>query len=124
MLRASKEAADLNAWFNCFDVDGTGALCRRLKFRTVSFCGERSGHLDIWDQGVSMFLPNMTWLQPPGTHTAACSASLSPSMRPREKREVKGVLRVCARQARYTRCTRPPGSRTDCPSPSAAGRPR
>ena len=46
MLRASKEADDLNAWFNCFEVDGTGAFCKRLKFRTASFCNERSGHFD------------------------------------------------------------------------------
>ena len=38
----------------------------RLKFRTASFCTERSGHFDGFDQGVSFFLPNMTWLQPPG----------------------------------------------------------
>jgi hypothetical protein len=50
MLRASKEAEDLNAWFNCNDVDGTGDFCKRLKFRTASFCNERSGHFDAFDQ--------------------------------------------------------------------------
>ena len=30
------------------------------------FCSERSGHFDAYDQGISFFLPNMTWLQPPG----------------------------------------------------------
>ena len=63
MLRAAKEAADLNFWLNCFFVDGTGEFCRRLKFRTVSFCSERSGHFDAYDQGISFFLPNMTWLR-------------------------------------------------------------
>ena len=44
-------------WFNCFAVDGTGAFCDRLKFRTASFCNERSGHFDAFDQGISFFLP-------------------------------------------------------------------
>lgn len=61
MLRAVKEAADLNSWFDCSE-----AWCTRLKFRTASFCNERSGHFDAFDQGISFFLPNMTWLQPPG----------------------------------------------------------
>jgi hypothetical protein len=61
MLRAVKEAADLNDWFSC-----SAAWCSRLKFRTASFCNERSGHFDAFDQGISFFLPNMTWLQPPG----------------------------------------------------------
>eukprot|EP01052_Picozoa_sp_SAG31_P051325 SAG31_NODE_12135_length_965_cov_0.847575_1_plen_180_part_10 len=66
MLRAAQEAADLNVWLNCFFVDGRGEFCDRLKFRTASFCSERSGHFDAFDQGLSMFLPHMTWLQPPG----------------------------------------------------------
>lgn len=61
MTRAVQEGADLNDWFNC------GAdWCSRLHFRTASFCTERSGHYDAFDQGISFFLPNMTWLQPPG----------------------------------------------------------
>eukprot|EP01046_Picozoa_sp_COSAG06_P059461 COSAG06_NODE_12306_length_1397_cov_0.942219_2_plen_167_part_00 len=50
MQRASEEAADLNAWANCWAIDRTGAFCKRLKFRTASFCSKRSGHLDDWDQ--------------------------------------------------------------------------
>ena len=61
MLRALEEGADLNEWFNCGD-----EWCSRLKFRAASFCTERSGHYDMCDQGISFFLPNMTWLQPPG----------------------------------------------------------
>ena len=34
--------------------------------KAASFCTERSGHFDGFDQGLSFFLPNMTWLQPPG----------------------------------------------------------
>jgi hypothetical protein len=30
-----------------------------------SFCTERSGHYDAFDQGLIFFLPNMTWGQPP-----------------------------------------------------------
>ncbi len=33
--------------------------------RTASFCTERSGHYDAFDQGLVFFLPNMTWGQPP-----------------------------------------------------------
>jgi len=60
MTRAYEEAADLNAWFS--EVE----LAPRLHVRTASFCTERAGHFDGWDQGISFFLPNMTWLQPPG----------------------------------------------------------
>ena len=62
MTRAAKEAEDLNAWFNA----GATSVGKRLKFRTASFCNERSGHFDAFDQGISFFLPNMTWIQPPG----------------------------------------------------------
>merc|ERR1711920_1127018 len=55
------EANDLNDWFNC-----AADWCKRLHFRTASFCTERSGHFDAFDQGISFFLPNMSWLQPPG----------------------------------------------------------
>jgi hypothetical protein len=46
LLRAVKEAADLNEWMNCFQVDGTGAFCKRLLIRTSSFCSGRSGAQD------------------------------------------------------------------------------
>merc|ERR1711916_346175 len=61
LLRALDEAADLNDWFSCAEPN-----CQRLKFRTASFCNERSGHYDNFDQGITFFLPNMTWIQPPG----------------------------------------------------------
>lgn len=57
-LRALAEGGDLNAWFNAADIH------ERLTFRTASFCSERSGHYDAYDQGLTMFLPNMTWFQP------------------------------------------------------------
>jgi hypothetical protein len=60
MNRAIMEAADLMQWFNTTDVDG------RLRGRTASFCTERSGHYDAFDQGISFFLPNASWIQPPG----------------------------------------------------------
>ncbi len=37
----------------------------RILARTASFCTERSGHFDAFDQGLVFFLPNMTWGQPP-----------------------------------------------------------
>jgi hypothetical protein len=46
MSRAMMEANDLNDWFNCAD-----PWCTRLHFRTASFCTERSGHFDAFDQG-------------------------------------------------------------------------
>merc|ERR1711920_1154124 len=80
------EANDLNDWFNC-----AADWCKRMKFRTASFCTERSGHFDAFDQGISFFLPNGTWLQPPGyVHKMikdtwqpnAVRVTLSPDMRP------------------------------------------
>lgn len=59
--RAMMEAVDLLAWFNA-----APPLSDRLVARTASFCNERSGHYDNFDQGISFFLPNMTWIQPPG----------------------------------------------------------
>jgi len=60
------EASDLNDWLNKYLPSTTGDKRSRLLFRSASFCTERSGHFDAWDQGISFFLPNMTWLQPPG----------------------------------------------------------
>jgi len=68
-LRALQEAADLNDFFNA-----PSETQRRVLARTASFCTSRSGHFDAFDQGLSFFLPNMTWLQPPG-HVHAMIAS-------------------------------------------------
>jgi hypothetical protein len=54
MNRAIMEAADLMDWFNV-----SAELQDRLRARTASFCMERSGHYDAFDQGISFFLPNM-----------------------------------------------------------------
>jgi len=59
--RAMQESFDLMDWFNV-----QPPVENRLLGRTASFCTERSGHYDNFDQGLSFFLPNMTWLQPPG----------------------------------------------------------
>jgi len=65
MWRAIQEASDLNDWFSTLP-----PLADRLLFRTASFCMERSGHFDSWDQGLVFFLPNQTWFAPPGyVHT-------------------------------------------------------
>jgi hypothetical protein len=61
MLRAVAEAADLQDWFNVRD-----PTLSRLRARTASFCSGASLQFDAFDQMISMFLPNMTWLQPPG----------------------------------------------------------
>jgi len=60
-LRGLQEAADLMDWFN-----SVAPTEPRLRGRTASFCMERSGHYDNFDQGITFFLPNMTWIQPPG----------------------------------------------------------
>jgi len=59
--RALDEAADLNDWFNA-----GGAVQARAKYRSASFCMESASDYDAFDQGLAFFLPNMTWLQPPG----------------------------------------------------------
>ncbi len=61
--RALSEAADLNDWMNA-----DGADLGRIIARTASFCMERNGHDDgsTWHQGLTFFLPNMTWLGPAG----------------------------------------------------------
>ena len=62
LLRGINEARDLQTWFS-----QDAATTARLFARTASFCTERSGHYDAYDQGISFFLPNgTTWLQPPG----------------------------------------------------------
>lgn len=92
LVRGLQEADDLNTWFNTPE-----PVNSRLRARTASFCAERSGHFDAFDQvsahqscqqaatsavgrrvhpraflcassvqGLSFFLSNMTWLQPPG----------------------------------------------------------
>jgi hypothetical protein len=61
--RALTEAQDLNDFFNAGNP--------RFHARTASFCTERSGHFDAFDQGIVFFLPNMTWGMPPFyTHKA------------------------------------------------------
>ena len=59
--RALQEAADLNAFFSA-----NATMQQRVLIRTASFCTERSGHFDAFDQGIAFFMPNQTWLQPPG----------------------------------------------------------
>jgi len=59
--RAMQESADLMDWFNT-----VSPVEPRLRGRAASFCMERSGHYDNFDQGITFFLPNMTWIQPPG----------------------------------------------------------
>jgi len=61
LQRGVQEAIDLSDWFNA-----RPPFADRLFGRAASFCSERSGHFDAYDQGISFFLPNMTWLQPPG----------------------------------------------------------
>ena len=49
----------MNDWYGAADVHS------RMIFQAASFCNERSGHYDAFDQGLIFFLPNMTWYQPP-----------------------------------------------------------
>ena len=60
--RAIMEGGDLNDWFNVVDIAG------RLHARAASFCMEQGDNSDdgAFHQGMASFLPNMTYLQPPG----------------------------------------------------------
>ena len=75
MGRALSEAADINAWLSA----PAGVLSRTLA-RTASFCSERNGHDDgsQWHQGLSFFLPNMTWLGPAGQYHAMLAKTWAP----------------------------------------------
>jgi hypothetical protein len=73
-LRAVQEAADLNDWFTT-----DGSFSSRLLARTASFCTERSGHFDNFDQGLVFFLPNMTWMQPPAWVHVMVNQSWAPN---------------------------------------------
>jgi hypothetical protein len=59
--RALFIAQDINEW-----LAATPPFSDRLVARTESFIGGRSGHFDAFDQSLAFFLPNQTWLQPPG----------------------------------------------------------
>ena len=62
LQRGVQEMADLITWFS-----QPASVASRLRARTASFCIQKSGQMrDQWDQGLSFFLPNMTFLQPPG----------------------------------------------------------
>lgn len=62
-------------WFN-----QPADVSSRLRARTASFCTQRSGQSrDIWDQGLSFFLPNATWLQPPGVVHEMIAATWQPN---------------------------------------------
>jgi len=75
LQRGAEEAADLLTWFNA-----PADVASRLRARTASFCIQSSGQLrDIWDQGLSFFLPNMTWMQPPGAVHALMKTTWQPN---------------------------------------------
>ena len=57
------EAADLNDWFNAQIASADAS--NRLHFRAASFCMAASNDFDKWDHGMSFFLPNASFLQPP-----------------------------------------------------------
>jgi hypothetical protein len=59
--RALEEAVDLITYDTA-----PPDVYARVVLRAISFCNERSGHMTRYDQGASFWLPNMTWLQPPG----------------------------------------------------------
>jgi hypothetical protein len=50
VTRMLREASDLNDWLSHPIPSTSGDAGSRLKFRTASFCTERSGHFDAWDQ--------------------------------------------------------------------------
>jgi hypothetical protein len=70
MIRAAQEAADLNVWFGTLP-----PAAGRLVARTASFCNERASNYDAFDQGLSFFTQNASWLQPPGFVHAMITAT-------------------------------------------------
>eukprot|EP00951_Prasinocladus_malaysianus_P036043 scaffold376160_cov45-Prasinocladus_malaysianus.AAC.1 len=74
LQRALDEAADLLEWMNA-----PPDLARRLYARTASFCSGTLNNFDAWDQGLSFFMPNMTWLQPPGLVHKGIASSWAPT---------------------------------------------
>ena len=70
LQRALDEAGDLIDWFTA-----DPAITGRLYARTASFCTGSSSQYDSWDQAMSFFLPNATWLQPPGHVHAMVTAT-------------------------------------------------
>lgn len=75
LQRGVEEMADLITWFSA-----PAAVSSRLRARTASFCVQRSGQMrDGWDQGLSFFLPNATWMQPPGLVHAMLKDTWQPS---------------------------------------------
>lgn len=101
MSRALMEGTDLSNFFNHYLPSTSGDPLPRLKGRTASFCTERSGHYDNFDQGITFFLvsdecpfrsaitlPALLLLFPPGP-VSLCrkwnfffSSSFSSPMRP------------------------------------------
>jgi hypothetical protein len=57
MARALDEGTDFNQFFNTYLPSTTGDSLPRLKARTASFCTERSGHYDAFDQGLLVMKP-------------------------------------------------------------------
>jgi len=75
--RGLDEASDLIEWL---EVQADAALARRLYGRTASFCTGSASQFDQWRQGIAFFLPNMTWLQPPGHVHAMFASSPAPTL--------------------------------------------
>lgn len=79
MNRALKEAADLNDFFNTFFASSSGDALPRIKARTASFCTEQSDNFDGFDQGLTFFNQNQTWIQPPGYVHQMIAATQQPN---------------------------------------------
>ena len=70
MQRALTEAADLIDYFTA-----DAAITSRIYARTASFCTGMGSHFDSFNQAMAFFLPNATWLQPPGHVHAMIAAT-------------------------------------------------
>ena len=73
--RAMMEAGDLNDWFNTLDI------ASRIHLRAASFCMQQADLSDEigFTQGMASFMPNVTFLQPPGHVHAMISESWQPN---------------------------------------------
>jgi hypothetical protein len=59
LTRALSEAVDISDYYNALP-----PFIDRMYARAASFCTASSPNFDGFDQGISFFLPNGTWLQP------------------------------------------------------------
>lgn len=93
LQRALDEATDLLAWIHA---QANASLARRLYGRAASFCSGGASQFDAWDQGLAFFLPNMTFLQPPGHVHQMLAEVGAPSLQLLDATWLRGVSPIAS----------------------------